>query len=175
MAQRFTKSEVAMAKKTPLVEDTPPEETSPPTEGEETPKKGKPSPMIFIGLGIFVVSVGIFVGLCFLPRNVQGILRDVSIFLLVLLILISVLLLLALLAALIVAVNRISEGVDKLLERGGAAADQLKDTAKSVKGTVDFVGERVASPFIRISSWAAGIGEALVTFIRGKKQEGGSE
>jgi hypothetical protein len=120
-------------------------------------------------------TVKVFVGLCFLERHWVSVLRDVSIVLLVVLVSFSVLPLLFLAAALIAAVNPVSKGVEKLLERGSGAADQVKGAASSMKGTISFVGERVASPFIRISASAAGIGEALVTFIRGKKPRGGSQ
>jgi flagellar basal body-associated protein FliL len=161
-------------------EKNPPQEGTSTTTGmaveEDAPKKAKRkgSVLLIIGLVILGVTLAIFVGLFFVPRDWLSRLRDISIILLVVAILISVLLLLFLLAALIAAVNRASKGMEDLLERGGAAMDQVKQTASSVKGTADFVGERVASPFIRISSWAAGIGEALVTLVRGKNKQGGS-
>jgi flagellar basal body-associated protein FliL len=162
-------------------EKTPPQEgalltTS--TSGEDSApekKKRTGSVLLIIGLIILGGTLAIFVGMFFLPRDWLSRLRDISIILLVVLALISVLLVLFLLALLITAINRASKGIEDLLERGGAAMDQVKHTATSLKGTADFVGQRVASPFIRVSSWAAGIGETLVTLFRGKKNKEGHD
>ena len=164
-----------MGEKSPPEEGAPPETSTPVEEGTAEKKKRKGSPLLIIGLIIIGITVIVFGGLLAVPRDWLRTLRDASIILLVVLILISVLLLLFLLAALIAVVTRASKGIEDLLERGGAAMDQVKHTASSAKGTVDFVGERVASPFIRISSWAAGIGEALVTLVRGKKNKEGHD
>ncbi len=44
--------------------------------------------------------------------------------------------------------------------------DTATSTAESVRGTTGFVGERVASPIIKITSAAAGARAAVQTFVR---------
>jgi len=130
---------------------------------------------IWIALAIILVVAAILVVLFLLrPAPLQH-LRDVSIVLIAILSSISILLLLILLAALTLAVQRLSERVDALLERGTDVVDRIKGTATTVKSTSDFVGEHVASPFIWVSSRAAGIGEGLRTLFGGKRNTGGSK
>jgi hypothetical protein len=152
-----------------MAEALPPEEESPP------PKKKGISPVAIIGLVVLGLCVAVLVILYVLPDNVLARMRDVSIAFMSIGIFLSLLLLICILAVLVWGIERLSRRLDDLLQRGGAILDQVKGTATTVKGTADFVGERIASPFIRFSAWVAGIGEGLATFFRGEKRTGGSE
>jgi len=155
------------------------EETPPAAEEEPTPQKGRKrtflSTFLWIVLAILLLLAGILVGLFFIRPVPLDHVRDVSVVFLAILAFVSILLVLFLLAALILAVQRLSDRVDALLERGGDILDRVKGTATTVKGTADFVGERVASPWIWVSSRAAGIGEGLAMLFRGKRHTGGSK
>ena len=150
-------------------------EALPPEEGPPPPKKKGISPVAIIGLVVLGLCVGIVVVLWFLPDPALARARDVSIAFMSIGIFLCLLLLVFILAVLVWGIDRLGRRLDDLLQRGGAVLDQVKGVATTVKGTTGFVGERVASPFIRLSSWAAGIGEGLATFFRGEKRTGGSK
>lgn len=142
-----------------------------PQEDDSTTQKGKMPPVVIIGLAILGVTLAILACLAIFPSDhALARLRDVAIVFLVVLLFLSMLLLLYLLAVLIYAVNRLSDRLDDLGQRGGTILDEVKDTATTIKGTADFVGERVASPFIQIGAWMAGVGRGVRTFFRGEEQ-----
>jgi hypothetical protein len=157
--------EVTMAEENPLKEDASP----PPKE-----KKGL-APVAIIGIIVLVLFIGLWLVLYFLPDTVVAKMRDVSLAIMSVGMFLSLLLTVAILAVVIWGFHRLSVRLDDLLERGGAVLDQVKGTATTVKGTADFVGERVASPFIRISAWFSGIGQGIATFFRGEESTGGSQ
>lgn len=150
---------------------------------EETPspqtaskrKERKISPFLWVSLVIIGLALAIPVGLAFVPRATMAHIRDIAVVLLVILLFFSLLLFLLLLGILIVAIRTLSARLDETLQRGGAVLEELKGTAATVKGTAGFVGERISSPFIRLSSWAEGVGQGIRTFFRGKKSQGGSQ
>lgn len=137
-------------------------------------KERKVSPFLRVSLVIIGLALAIPVGLAFVPRATMAHIRDIAVVLLVILLFFFLLLLLLLLAALIVAIRTVSTRLDETLERGGAVLEELKGTAATVKGTADFIGERLSSPWIRLSAWTEGLGQGMRTFFRGKKGSGGS-
>jgi len=159
-----------------------PEEISPPLEStaaaaptetaEEEPKKGKVSPLVWIGAAVLGVTILSFVILLVIPATWRTALRDASIILLVLLMLIFVLLNLWLIAVVMWGVDRLGKRLDLLLQQGGQVLDQVKSTATTVKGTADFVGERIASPFISLGARINGAANGVRTFIKGKREKG---
>ena len=158
-----------------MVEELGPKDAPVPENSiEAAPEKKKASPLLWIGLGILGLTI-IFYVVLLLPfmDEARIALRDASITLLVLLLLIFVMLNLWLIAVIIWGVNRLSERIDLLLQQGGEILYQVKGTATTIKGTADFVGERVASPFIGLAAKTNGIVQGLRTFFQGKRQKGG--
>lgn len=130
-------------------------------------------PVIASSAAAIVVMIGLLVGLFFLREPVLRQIRDVSIVFLAGVSALSAVLAVILLVLVLWAVRRLTERVDTLLGRGSEVLEQVKGTAGTVKATSDFVGERVVSPFIRLSAWTAGLGAGLRAFLSGKKQPGG--
>jgi hypothetical protein len=151
-----------MAEELPLQEDSP------------LPKKKGLSPVAIIGIVVLGLFVALWVILYILPEPVLARMRDVSIAIMSFGMFLSLLLTVAILAVIVWGFHRLSVRLDDLLERGGAVLDQVKGTATTVKGTADFVGERVASPFIRLSAWVSGVGQGIATLFRGEESTGGS-
>jgi len=149
-------------------------EELPPNEDTAPPKKKGLSPVAIIGIVVVALFVTIWIILYILPESVLTRMRDVSIAIMSVGMFLSLLLTVAILAVLVWGFHRLSLRLDDLLERGGAVLDQVKGTATTVKGTADFVGEQIASPFIRISAWFAGIGQGIATLFRGEESTGGS-
>ncbi len=138
-------------------------------------KERKASPFLWVSLVIVGLALAVPVGLAFVPRATMAHIRDIAVVLLVILLFFSLLLLLLLLGALIVAIRTFSTRLEEVLQRGGAVLEELKGTAATVKGTTDFIGERISSPFIRLSAWTEGLGQGIRTFFRRKKSSGGSQ
>jgi len=149
------------------------EETPSPQAARER-KERRVSPFLWVSLAIIGLALAVPVGLAFVPRATMAHIRDIAVVLLVILLFFSLVLLLLLLGALIVAIRSLSVRLEELLGRGGAVLEELKGTASTVRGTAGFMGEQLASPLIRLSAWAEGLGQGLRTFFRGKKQPGGS-
>lgn len=151
-----------------MTEQIPPQDAPAEAAAEE---KKKISPFLIVGLVILGVSLAGFVGLAFLPGTWLAHLRDVSIVFFSVLVFVCMALLIYLVASLVLAVNRLSDRVDTLLQQGSDVLDQVKGTATAVKGTAGFVGERIASPFVRVGSWAAGIGTGVRGLVRGRNKQ----
>lgn len=159
-----------------------PEEISPPLEStaaaeptekdQEQPKKNKVSPLVWIGAAVVGVTILAFVILLVIPATWRTALRDASLILMVLLLLIFVLLNLWLIAVVIWGVDRLGKRLDLLLQQGGQVLDQVKGTATTVKGTADFIGERIASPFISLGARINGAASGVRTFVKGKREKG---
>lgn len=159
-----------------------PEEISPPLEStaaaepteaaEDQPQKKKVSPLVWIGAAVLGLTILSFVILLVIPATWRVALRDASVILLVLLLLIFVLLNLWLIAVVIWGVDRLGKRLDLLLQQGSQVLDQVKGTATTVKGTADFVGERIASPFISLGARINGAATGVRTFIKGKQEKG---
>jgi hypothetical protein len=153
-------------------------EEAPSEEGAAVPEKKKPSPIALIGLVVLGLTVLLLAGLGVIGGLAPGaleVLRDIAIVFLAILAFFAMVLLIFLLAVIIWGVNRLAERLDALLQQGSAILEKLKGTATTVKGTTDFVGERVASPFIWVAARTSAIRKGLVTFFRGKKETGGSQ
>lgn len=151
------------------------EELSLKEEETPSPKKKGLSPVAIISivvLSLFVVVWAVL--LFFLPDQWLTRARDASIAMMSVGMFLSLLLTVLILAVIVWGFHRLSVRLDDLLERGGAVLDQVKGTATTVKGTAGFVGERVASPFIRISAWVSGVGQGIATLFRGDESTGGS-
>lgn len=140
-----------------------PEEESPPA-----PKKGGLSPVAIIAIVVLGLSLAIIVALWMLPDAWLARARDVSIAFLSIGIFFSLVLSIMILAVMVWGFQRLSRRLDDLLTRGGAVVDQVKGTATTIKGTAEFVGERIASPFIRLSALGSGIGKSVATLFRRK-------
>jgi hypothetical protein len=147
-------------------------EAIPANEDEAAEEERKVPTFVWIVAAILGAILAGLIGLSFLPEHVLARFRDVAIVFLVLLFFFLMVLLLIMVAALIYAINRLSERLDDVLQRGGQVLDEVKGTARTVKGTAGFVGERVASPFIRVASWSVGVGKGIRTFFQGQKQQG---
>jgi membrane protein implicated in regulation of membrane protease activity len=145
----------------------------PPSSRRDKPSGEKFRAVIGIAIAGVLLTLALFVGLFFLGDAALRHLRDVSIVFLAALSGSSLLLTVVLLMVLLWGVQRLTERVDTLLGQGGEVLERVKGTAGTVKATTDFVGERVASPFIRFSAWATGVGEGIRTFLGGKKRAGG--
>jgi len=148
-----------------MAEETVPQESITPGE------KRKVTPLVWIGVALVVLTAGLLAGLYFLPDDLRTRFRDVSIVFIAILVFLAMLVGLALLTFLIVALNRLSDRLDILLSRGTSILEKVEGTATTVKGTTDFVGEQVASPFIRVAGWLSGLAEGTVTFFRGHQKE----
>lgn len=147
-----------------MTTETPPQETA------STTRKRRLSPLPWIGVGLVVLTAGALVGLYFLPDDTRLRFRDVSIVFVAVLVFLAMLAGLALLIFLIAALNRLSDRLDMLLSRGSSILEKVEGTATTVKGTTDFVGEQVASPFIRVAGWLSGLAEGTVAFFRGARK-----
>lgn len=141
-----------------------PEEESPPA-----PKRRGLSPVAIIAIVVLGLSLAIIVALWMLPDAWLARARDVSIAFLSIGIFFSLVLSIMILAVMVWGFQRLSRRLDDLLTRGGAVVDQVKGTATTIKGTAEFVGERIASPFIRLSALGAGIGKSVATLFRRKQ------
>jgi hypothetical protein len=166
--------EVPMAEALPPPEDSssPKKKGISPADESPPPKKGV-SPVAIIGIIVLGLCAVLVIGLWLLPDPWLARARDVSIAFMSIGIFLCLLLLVFILAVIVWGFERLSRRLDDLLQRGGAILDQVKGTATTVKGTTEFVGERVASPFIRLSAWVTGVGKGLATFFRGEKRTGG--
>ncbi|MGC8873139.1 MAG: hypothetical protein ACP5SI_01655 [Chloroflexia bacterium] len=143
---------------------------------ESSPERSRRSwtrPLVWMPIAAAVGMVGVLVGLFFLPASVLERVRDVSLVFLATLAASSAILGVLLLLMLLWAIGRLSERVDLLLDQGSEVLERVKGTAGTVKATGDFVGERLVSPFIRVSAWAAGVGEGIRALFRSGKDRGG--
>lgn len=153
---------------------SPPEGPAAEPKVEQEEKKGKPPVLLFIGLGILLLTIILFVVLLIIPQDWRVNLRDASIILLVFLMLVFSLLNLWLIASIIWGVDRLSKRLDLLLEQGSEVLDRVQGTASTIKGTADFVGERIASPFISLSARISGTAATIATLVRGQQDKGGT-
>jgi ABC-type multidrug transport system fused ATPase/permease subunit len=141
------------------------EKKSPPAD-KEPKEKHKVSPIVWIGLAVLVLTVLVLVGLFLLSDHNLTRVRDVAIAFLAILFFVSIMLIIFLLGVIIWAIGRLSEKVSTLTEQVGGVVGQVQETATTVRGTAGFVGERVSSPFIRVSAWASGVGKGVATFFK---------
>lgn len=140
---------------------------------EAATEKRKLTPLLWIAVALIVLTAGALLGLYFLPDDIRVRFRDVAIVFIAVLVFLAMLVSLALLTFLIVALNRLSDRLDILLSRGSSILEKVEGTATTVQGTTAFVGEQVASPFIRVAGWLSGLAEGTVAFFRGPRKEGG--
>ena len=114
-----------------------------------------------------LVVLGILFGLGFLaytsydraaPGAVAGTvrLRDIAFIVMALETLIIMILVLIVVVLLFVVVVLIYDRVIPILEQMNKTVNTVVETAHTVRGTTTFVGEKVVSPFIKASSYAAG-------------------
>ncbi len=147
-------------------------------ERKDSPEDKKPNkspvPVIAgIGIGVIVVAVLIIIGLFFLPDESLARATGVSITFMAISFFFAAVVIIFLLLVMVWAVFRLSEKVSTLSEQVGEVTAQVKETVTTVRGTAGFVGERVASPFIRATAWASGVGKGVETFFKaqsGKEQ-----
>jgi hypothetical protein len=89
------------------------------------------------------------------PATVR--LRDIAIVVMALETLVGMVLLLIAIVLLFVTVVLIYDRVIPILEQMNKTINTLADTAQTVRGTTTFVSEKVVSPVIEVSSYAAGL------------------
>lgn len=143
-----------------------------------------------ISVIVTLVVLGILVGLGYLAYtsydraalrgDVAGTirLRDMAFIVMALETLVIMLLALIVVVLLFVVVVLIYDRVIPILEQMNKTINTVVDTAYTVRGTTTFVGEKVVSPFIKVSSLAAGaarIAKGIVDlWPRAGKTEGAS-
>lgn len=93
------------------------------------------------------------------PATVR--LRDIAFIVMALETLILMILVLIVIALLVVLVVLIYDRVIPILETLNTAINTVADTTQTVRGTTTFVSRKVVTPFIEVSSLAAGIARIL--------------
>lgn len=88
-------------------------------------------------------------------------LRDIAFIVMALETLILMLLVLIVIVLLFVVVILIYDRVIPILEQMNKTINTVVETVHTVRGTTTFVGEKVVSPFIEVSSYAAGLARIL--------------
>lgn len=111
-----------------------------------------------VAAALVAVVVILFV-IWFLINPTLAVLRDLVIVAMGLAFFVLLLSLIGVALGLVALVALVRQKVPNLL-------DTATSTAESVRGTTGFVGERVASPLIKISSAAAGARAAVQTLVR---------
>lgn len=114
--------------------------------------------LLSVAAALVAVLVILFV-IWFLIDPTLAVLRDLVIVAMGLAFFVLLLSLVGLALGLVALVALVRKKVPNLL-------DTATSTAESVRGTTGFVGERVASPIIKITSAAAGARAAVQTFVR---------
>jgi len=121
-----------------------------------------------IGTIVVLVALAVLVAIgYFMYRSYDGLkpgvvaptmrLRDISIVLLGLETLVVMVLLLIIAVLLVVVVILVYDRVIPILEQMNRTVNTVADTVHTVRGTAEFVGERVVSPVIEVSSYASGV------------------
>ncbi|MDP9350691.1 MAG: hypothetical protein M3P51_04010 [Chloroflexota bacterium] len=114
--------------------------------------------LLSVAAALVAVVVILFV-IWFLINPTLAVLRDLVIVAMGLAFFVLLLSLVGLALGLVALVALVRKKVPNLL-------DTATSTAESVRGTTGFVGERVASPIIKITSSAAGARAAVQTIVR---------
>ncbi len=121
-----------------------------------------------VGILVTVVVVVILAGLGYLmyaaydwapdgitPATVR--LRDISFIVIAIETLILLILTLVVIVLLVILVVLVYDRVIPILEQLNKTMNTVVETTETVRGTTTFVSEKVVSPFIEVSSYAAGI------------------
>ena len=122
--------------------------------------------IIGVVLGIVVLAILGFLGyLLYISYNVapeQPVpaavrLRDIAFILIALETLVLLFLVLLIIVLLVVTVVLIYDRVIPILEQLNKSINTVSDTVHTVRGTTTFVSDKVVTPFIEVSSYAAGV------------------
>jgi hypothetical protein len=109
---------------------------------------------ILIGLGYLLFKSYDWVAEGVTPATVR--LRDIAFVVMALETLIVMVLILIIVVLLVITIVLIYDRVIPALEQLNRAINTVADTVHTVRGTTTFVGEKVVSPLIEVSSYAAG-------------------
>ena len=121
---------------------------------------------LIIGVIALVVVIAAVVGLGYLaytsydrpgdvPATVR--LRDISIVVMAVETLVLMILVLIVIVLLLTVIVLVYDRVIPILEQMNKTINTVVETAHTVRGTTSFVSEKVVSPFIQVSSYAAGV------------------
>ena len=121
---------------------------------------------VIVGVIAIVVVVVAVIGLGYLaytsydvpgavPATVR--LRDISFIVMAIETLILMILVLIVIVLLLIVIVLVYDRVIPILEQMNKTINTVVETAHTVRGTTTFVSEKVVSPFIQVSSYAAGV------------------
>jgi len=122
---------------------------------------------LIVGAIVVVVVLGIVIGLGYLayrsydvsgtavPATVR--LRDISFVVMAIETLVLMVLVLIVIVLLLIVIVLVYDRVIPILEQMNKTINTVVETAHTVRGTTTFVSEKVVSPFIEVSSYAAGV------------------
>jgi hypothetical protein len=114
---------------------------------------------LLVGLGYLLYKSYDWVATGTTPATVR--LRDMSFVLLALETLVLMILVLILAILVVVVIVLIYDRVIPVLEQLNRTISTMADTVHTVRGTTTFISEKVVSPFIEVSSYAAGAARIL--------------
>jgi ABC-type multidrug transport system fused ATPase/permease subunit len=125
-----------------------------------------------VGTIVVLVVIAALVGLGYLmfmsydwaadgaiPATVR--LRDIAFIVMALETLVVMILVLIIVALLVVVIVLVYDRVIPVLEQLNRAINNVADTVHTVRGTTTFVSDKVVSPFIEVSGYAAGLARIL--------------
>ena len=105
------------------------------------------------------------------PATVR--LRDIAFIVIALETLVVIVLVLIVIVLLVIVIVLVYDRVIPILEQMNRTVNTVADTVHTVRGTTTFVGDKVVSPLIEVSSYAAGlarIGKGILDLWPGRKQ-----
>jgi hypothetical protein len=112
-----------------------------------------------VAMGYFMYTSYDRVGQGVTPGTVR--LRDMAFVVMALGTLVSIVLMLIVIVLLMVIIVLTYDRLIPVLEQMNKTINTVADTAYTVRGTATFVGEKVVSPVIEVSSYAAGVARIL--------------
>ena len=121
---------------------------------------------LIVGVIALVVVVAAVAGLGYLAYTSYGVpgtvpatvrVRDISIIVMAVETLVLMVLVLIVIVLLLVVIVLVYDRVIPILEQMNKTINTVVETAHTVRGTTTFVSEKVVSPFIQVSSYAAGV------------------
>lgn len=110
---------------------------------------------LLIGLGYLLFASYDWAADGAVPATVR--LRDIAFIVIALETLVLMILVLIVIVLLVVLVVLVYDRVIPILEQLNKAINTVVETTHTVRGTTAFVGEKIVSPFIEVSSMAAGV------------------
>lgn len=114
---------------------------------------------LLIGLGYLMYTSYDRVGADIVPGTVR--LRDIAFIVMAVETLILLVLVIIVIVLLVVLVILIYDRVIPILEQLNKTMNTVVETTHTVRGTTTFVSEKVVTPFIQVSSYAAGVARVI--------------